>query len=317
MKISNLMKKIIFLLVFVTGINVNLMSEAPETSLGDVIKKTREMYNSNVDRKTIADYVTKEVDSRLMCTNNDELFENPLNWFRLLANRTLYTDLESGSYNDIANVAWTTGLGNCEENSSVVYYILKNAGVKEHVRILRTAKHSFTVWGVHPSARIDKPSTWGDDAIVVDPWLGKNISAGEVETNKWFMNNNKDAKLTDFTTYSDTNADSWNSINSKYNRKHNIKPEVKEKTNENIDCFIATAVYGTPRAPEIRILRTYRDKVLRAHGAGRLFIAFYETFSPPFAYYIKNNAEDKLWVRKRIVEPSVRFARKNLTPPVK
>lgn len=307
------MKTCIVFLIAILGFNMSFTSKvsgADETSMGDIIKKTREMYNSGVDKRTIADYINREVDNHIVSTNNGETF-NPFNWYSLFKNRQK-PDLESGSYNDIANVAWTTGLGNCEENSTIVYYILKKAEVKEHVRILRTAKHSFTVWGVQPSARIDKPSTWGEDAIVVDPWLGRNISAGEVETNKWFMNNNKDAKLTDFTTYSDEDADSWNMINSKYNREHNIKPEPGEKTNENVDCFIATAVYGTPQAPEIQVLRTYRDKVLRAHLAGRLFIRFYEKFGPVFAFYIRSNEKEKLWVREKIVEPSVTFAEDEL-----
>jgi hypothetical protein len=303
---------ILFLIVFL-GFNVCLLSRvsgADETSMGDIIKKTREMYNSGVDRKTIAEYINKEVDDRIVSTNNGETF-NPLNWYSLFKNRKK-PDLESGSYNDIANVAWTTRLGNCEENSTIVYYILKKAGVKEHVRIMRTAKHSFTVWGIQPSARTDKPSTWGEDAIVVDPWLGRNISGEEVETNKWFMNNNKDAKLTDFTTYSDEAAESWNSINSKYNREHNIKPDPENRTDENVDCFIATAVYGTPQAPEIQVLRTYRDKVLRTHAPGRLFISLYEKFGPVFAFLIKSNEKEKLWVREKIVEPSVTFAKEEL-----
>ena len=309
------MKKYVVCLTAIVVFNTGLLSgvsAAGDISMGDIIKKTREMYNSGVDKKVISDYVTKEVDKRLMSTNNDELFENPLNWFRLLATRNLYTDLDSDAYNDIANVAWTTGLGNCQENSSVVYYILKKAGVKEHVRILRTAKHSFTVWGIQPSAKIDDPTTWGDEAIVVDPWLGKNLSSEEVLTNKWFMDNDPQAEINDFTTFTDDEADSWDLINSRYNREHNIKPEPEDRKDENIDCFIATAVYGTPRAPEIQILRTYRDKVLRPHIAGRLFIIFYESFSPPFACLIKNDEKDKLWVRKNIVEPSVKYAQENL-----
>lgn len=306
------MKNILIIVgIFIFSFQVDTYSSnSPETSLGTIIKNTKKMYASGIDKKKIAQYINGEVDKRIKCTNNIELWEDPLNWGRLLVNRKTYTDLESGSYEDTANVAWTTGLGNCEENSTIVYYILKKAGVKEHVRILRTAKHSFTVWGIHPSAKTDKPLTWGEDAIVVDPWLGQDIEGKDVETNKWFKNNNPDAKITDFTNYSDSNADTWNTINSKYNRDNNIKPEPEPKEIE--DCFIATAVYGSPSTGEIQILRRYRENILRKKKLGRLFIAVYERFGPIAAFYIRHKEKEKKWVRHYIVEPSVKFAKQEL-----
>lgn len=285
--------------------------DPPDTSLGHVIKQTREMYQRGIDRKVIADYINGQVDRRIKSTNNIELFEDPLNWFRLYRNRKLNTDLESESYNDIANVAWTTGLGNCEENSSLVYYILKKAGVKEHVRIIRSVRHSFTVWDMHPSSKIGEPSTWGENAIVVDPWLGQNISKEEVETNRWFMNNNPEAKLTDHTIYTDSEADTWGSINSSYNRENNIEPEPTDN-NDDTDCFIATAVYGDPNAPNISILRTYRDSVLKKKVFGRIFISTYETIGPVFAYFIRENEKRKMWTKKHIVDPAVHYSSEKL-----
>jgi len=41
------------------------------------------------------------------------------------------------------------------------------------------------------------------------------------------------------------------------------------------DCFIATAVYGNPYAPQVNVLREYRDNVLSNHPLGRMFIKFY------------------------------------------
>ena len=263
------------------------------------------MYEAGIDKKTIADYITKEVDKGILCTNNSELFEAPLNWGRLLKNRAFITDLDSGSYTDIANVSWTTGIGNCEENSTTVYYILKKAGVKEHVRIFRSSKHSFTVWGIHPSGDPNNPLTWGDNALVLDPWLGKNLTKEEVQKNEYFKNNDPDVKITDFTTFSDDDADSWNTITSRYNRENNIIPTYEDS--EEVDCFIATAVYGTTLAPEIQVLRTYRDNVLRNKTTGRIFIKGYERFAPVFAYYIKNKENEKKWVRNNIVEPAVNY----------
>lgn len=290
----------------------SLAQEQPnDVSLGDVIKIVRDRYERGESKTDIAAYITETVDNRITSTNNSELFENPLNWFSLLAERNLNTDLESEAYNDIANVAWTTGLGNCEENSAVVYYILKKAGVKENVRIMRTERHSFTVWDIHPSARLNKPNTWGDDALVVDPWLGRTTTREEVETNRWFMNNDPDADLQDHTTFADPEADSWNTINAQYNRENNIEPTPEPYDSTDEDCFIATAVYGDPNAPNIQKLRMYREQVLRKNFIGRSFIKTYETIGPVFAFFIRENEGRKKWVQVRIVEPAVKVASKS------
>ncbi len=41
------------------------------------------------------------------------------------------------------------------------------------------------------------------------------------------------------------------------------------------DCFVATAVYGNPAAPEVNVLRQYRDNVLNHNALGRAFVSFY------------------------------------------
>lgn len=302
------MNKLSVLFIYLVVVNfLAFAGTAPsEKSLGDIIKKVREMYHQGVERTTIAAYITETVDERIKSTNNEEFFEDPLNWFRLLKERNLNTEVDiDEQYNDVANVAWTTGLGNCEENSAIAYYILKKAGVKENIRILRTARHSFTVWDIHPSAIIGEPSTWGDNALVVDPWLGRTTTREEVENGRWFLNNNPDAKLNDYTTMVDSDADSWNTINAEYNRANNIKPKPRSKRDIDEDCFIATAVYGDPNAPNIQVLRSWRDKVLKKTPMGILFVKTYETVGPVFAFYIRKDPARKKWARKYIVEPAV------------
>ncbi len=44
-------------------------------------------------------------------------------------------------------------------------------------------------------------------------------------------------------------------------------------------CFIASHVFG-PDAPETQALRAYRDRVLRASAAGRMFILCYYRLAP-------------------------------------
>ncbi len=48
-------------------------------------------------------------------------------------------------------------------------------------------------------------------------------------------------------------------------------------------CFVATAVYGSPDAPEVAVLRRFREETLRPHVLGRAFITSYEWVGPHLA----------------------------------
>jgi hypothetical protein len=44
---------------------------------------------------------------------------------------------------------------------------------------------------------------------------------------------------------------------------------------EESDCFVATAVYGDRNAPQVEILREFRNNVLMQSAVGRAFVDFY------------------------------------------
>lgn len=53
-------------------------------------------------------------------------------------------------------------------------------------------------------------------------------------------------------------------------------------------CFIATAIFADPDAPEVKELRKFRDEVLAHTQIGQKFILLYNRFSPPLAKRINN-----------------------------
>ena len=51
-------------------------------------------------------------------------------------------------------------------------------------------------------------------------------------------------------------------------------------------CFIATAAFGSYRAPEVILLQKFRDRILLTNLPGRLFVEFYYSVSPSIANFI-------------------------------
>lgn len=75
------------------------------------------------------------------------------------------------------------------------------------------------------------------------------------------------------------------------------EPVMPFPTLPNEGCFIATAAYGTEYAPEITILREFRDTILLTNHFGRILVTVYYRYSPAIAEVIKNYPSLKELVR--------------------
>jgi len=58
-------------------------------------------------------------------------------------------------------------------------------------------------------------------------------------------------------------------------------------------CFIATAAFGSPMNPYVKVLKEFRDTFLVTNAAGRLFVNAYYRISPAIAAQVEANA----WLR--------------------
>jgi len=71
------------------------------------------------------------------------------------------------------------------------------------------------------------------------------------------------------------------------------------------NCFVATACYGSPEAPEVIVLRRFRDQVLAPSRFGRLTVAAYYRISPPIADWLRRNPRVRDVVRRCLLRPIV------------
>jgi hypothetical protein len=80
-------------------------------------------------------------------------------------------------------------------------------------------------------------------------------------------------------------------------------------------CFIATACYGSYDAPEVLVLRRFRDEELLPSRAGRLAVGAYYRVSPPIAHTLERSPRLRRITRMAVVAPLARAVSRRSCPP--
>lgn len=67
-----------------------------------------------------------------------------------------------------------------------------------------------------------------------------------------------------------------------------------------IGCYIATMAYGSYNAPEVLVLRRFRDEKLNKTYAGRIFIRYYYVLSPLLVRFVEKTGFADRFIRRKL-----------------
>lgn len=94
-------------------------------------------------------------------------------------------------------------------------------------------------------------------------------------------------------------------IKSRETQLEDIVKQQEKELKPRSGCFIATACYGDYSAPEVLVLRTFRDQKLMTSVLGRAFVRFYYVVSPFFARQLDRSDVAKHLLRKHLLNGMV------------
>jgi hypothetical protein len=99
------------------------------------------------------------------------------------------------------------------------------------------------------------------------------------------------------TAYTGTGDESTFSNETSYTTSGSAPSSTGSSSGSGGGCFIATAAYGSGLAPEVTVLRDFRDRYLLTNRAGQFFVDWYYAVSPPVVALIAEHDSLKTAVR--------------------
>jgi len=70
-----------------------------------------------------------------------------------------------------------------------------------------------------------------------------------------------------------------------------------EESDNEVNCFIATATFGTPLSKDVKVLCALRDRYLLKSETGKRLVNLYYNVSPPIARFLKDRPLSRAVVR--------------------
>ncbi len=127
---------------------------------------------------------------------------------------------------------------------------------------------------------------------MLDPGYHVDFTLTKVSDNKTkvFVEISRNMGTINSATESSIANNSMKSITTKFSAflSGNVDPKTGKAIGAKEGCYIATAVYGNYDAPEVIVLREFRDKYLKKNYLGLLFIRFYYAIAPTVVKLTKN-----------------------------
>lgn len=125
--------------------------------------------------------------------------------------------------------------------------------------------------------------------------------------NVGFLTTGSATSLNDNTTCNTNDNTDWPNQNCQMATPNEVIGLIEDE----FDCFITTATYGSPFRPKVEDFRKFRNLYLKTNVVGRKLIDFYYDNSPPIAAWIRNNPQVKP-VMRAILYPFWLFAKLSL-----
>lgn len=174
------------------------------------VQQIKELKNNGATRLEIARRATSIADIQIINQNDLErmtVLDNWQFWGNPMAENQEawdHWDAIDGinkQYDEQAKWVYKNRFGQCSENSCLVYYLLKKAGIEGEIRIFGAPDHAYVVWGMDAEADPQKEESWTDQVITLDSWNGK-VFVGKDAYNDEYIEGDKTVDGTDIRDHS-------------------------------------------------------------------------------------------------------------------